>query len=212
MKVNRVPRLHLIGPLGPVCEPLRYAAVALEAVRGGVDAVHVRMPGVPGGDVYDLTRSIQAQIAGSGATLVVNDRVDVAALLNTGGLHLGERSLRVSDARMLLPFGVLIGRSVHDVDGAVQAEADGADYVIAGHVFDTDSKPGVPGRGIEWLAEVSRAVEIPVIAIGGITVEQIPQVVASGASGVAVGRELLEAADPVDTAARMNVAMDVERA
>jgi thiamine-phosphate diphosphorylase len=210
MTVMGVPRLHLIGPLGETWEPAKYAAIALEASRGGVDAVHVRMPGSPGGDVLEVTRMIQDTVTSTGAMVIVNDRVDVGALLHTGGVHLGERSVSVGDARILLSQGTLVGRSIHDVQGAIQAEQDGADYIIAGHIFDTGSKAGVPGRGLEWLSDVIAAVSIPVIAIGGITAERAGQVISLGASGVAIGREILEATDPADSAARISLAMELE--
>ncbi len=81
------------------------------------------------------------------------------------------------------------------------ASEAGADYLLAGHIFDTPSKQGTPGRGLDWLAELAAAVQVPVIALGGITKDRIPAVLAAGAYGVALGRELLCAADPEHVAA-----------
>ncbi|MGH9176827.1 MAG: thiamine phosphate synthase, partial [Vicinamibacterales bacterium] len=112
-----------------------------------------------------------------------------------------------TEARQIVGDRLLVGRSVHDINGARRAEDDAADYALAGHVFDTESKAGEPGRGLEWLARLCAAVEIPVIALGGITVGRIPLVIRAGAHGVAIGRELLQAADPEEVARAVMSAM-----
>ena len=196
--MNRlVPRLHLIGPL--VADPADYPRLAASATRGGCDAVHVRVPGAPAHDVLEITRTVR-EVSGN-AMLIVNDRLDIALVAGAGGVQLGERGFSVEDARLILPNGMLVGRSVHDIAGARVASEAGADYLLAGHIFDTPSKQGIPGRGLDWLAEIVAAVSIPVIALGGITIDRIPAVLAAGAHGVALGRELLCAADPERTAA-----------
>ncbi|HUG15924.1 MAG TPA: thiamine phosphate synthase [Thermomicrobiales bacterium] len=191
--MKRIPRLHLIGPLDGLTAA-EYADVAAAAAEGGVDGVHVRLPGAAADDVLALARELRGRIGN--AALIVNDRLDVALVAGADGAQLGERSLSVSDARGLLGDALLIGRSVHDVEGARRTADDGADYLLAGHVFDTISKAGTPGRGLDWLAEIAAAVDVPVIAIGGVTIERIPAVMETGAYGVAMGRELLRAADP----------------
>jgi thiazole tautomerase (transcriptional regulator TenI) len=188
-----VPRLHLVGPLDGLTV-VEYIAVAEAAVRGGVDGVHVRMPGAATDEVVRLARDLRARVGG--AALIVNDRLDVALVVGADGAQLGERSFTVADARTILGTTMLVGRSVHDVDGARQAARDGADYLLAGHVFDTSSKAGLPGRGIDWLRQVVAAAGIPVIALGGITTKRVPEVLAAGAHGVAMGRELSRAERP----------------
>lgn len=192
-----IPRLHLIGPLDGVLAPESYPAIAAVAVAGGVDAVQVRLPRATGGQVMDLVRDVAAALRlDSEVTLFVNDRVDVALLAEAGGVQLGEHSLTVKQTRQLVSDQMLIGRSVHDVDGAKRAEQDGADFVIAGHIFDTGSKPDEPGRGIEWLGGVVESITVPVIAIGGITAARVSAVIDARAWGIAVGREILTAPDP----------------
>lgn len=193
-----VPRFHLIGPLDAVA-PDDYSAVAEQATAGGCDAVHLRLPGTPSGKVLEIARRL-ADVLPEATTLIVNDRLDVAILAGAGGVQLGEQSFGVRDSRTVLGTGLLIGRSVHDLDGARQAEAAGADFLLAGHVFATPSKEGQPGRGLDWLAEIAQAVRIPVIALGGITADRVADVMSAGVHGVAVGRELLTARDPEETA------------
>lgn len=191
-----VPRLHLIGPLAIALAD--YPRIAGAAARGGCDGIHLRLPGGAAADLLSLARTIRDTIPN--ASLIVNDRVDVALVAGADGVQLAERAFSVEDARRILPDDVMIGRSVHDVAGARVAADAGADYALAGHVFDTPSKDGTPGRGLDWLAAVAASVSIPVIALGGISVERIPAVIDAGAYGVALGRELLLAHDPETTA------------
>lgn len=206
---RRVPRFHLIGPLG-VLNPGAYVALAVRLAASGCDAVHLRVPELPGGDALRLARSMKREIGGSGTMrLFVNDRLDVAALAGADGVQLGERSFDPRDARRLIASDVLVGRSIHDLEGAKAAESAGADFVMAGHVYDTESKPDEPGRGLDWLSEIATDVTVPVIAIGGITAARVGEVLAAGAYGIAVGRELLAASDPVNVARR--IAQQIER-
>lgn len=197
-----VPRLHLVGPLGLV-KPVQFLGIATRAAAGGCGAVHLRMRDLSGGDALRMARSLRRELAAyPGTKLIVNDRIDVALLAMADGVQLGERSFEVEDARQLIGAQKLIGRSIHDVEGAQQAEEAGASFLIAGHIYDTPSKEGEAGRGLEWLAEIAGAVEIPVIAIGGINLQRLPEVLSTGAYGVALGRELLTANEPLEIAKR----------
>lgn len=201
MTRRTVPRLHLIGPLDAISLE-RYYEVAAAVSAGGVEAVHLRLPGEPGGVVKEAASRLLEVFDQHRTLLFINDRVDVAALLGLPA-QLGERSLTASEARTMLGPRQLIGRSVHDANGALAAERDGADFVVAGHVYDTPSKDAQPGRGLPWLRELCAGVSTPVIAIGGITSARIPDVLAAGAYGVAVGRELLLSADPFGAAIQL---------
>ncbi len=202
--INRVPSLHLIGPLA--VSPDAFPAIAAAAVRGGCGAVHIRMPGCATADVLSSVRAIRRDIGN--ALVIVNDRLDIALIAGADGVQLGERGFSVEDARSILREGMLVGRSVHDVTGGQAASVAGADFVVAGHVFDTPSKQGIPGRGLEWLASLVAAVPVPVIALGGITIERIPDVLATGAHGVSVGRELLLSDDPESSARHIRSVID----
>ena len=193
MTARPAPRLHLVRPLDVVADDA-YVEVAIAAARGGVDAVHVRLPGRPAADVLAIARALREQLPPAVA-VIVNDRLDVALAAGVDGVQLGEHGLPVADARSVAADRLLIGRSVHDLDGARRAAATGADYLLAGHVYATTSHAGEPGRGLDWLREIA-AVAVPVIAIGGITAERIGEVMAAGAWGVALGREILLAGDP----------------
>ncbi|CAG9622588.1 thiazole tautomerase TenI [Sutcliffiella rhizosphaerae] len=117
--------------------------------------------------------------------LIINDRVDVAHVLNVGGVQLAYHSLEVSEVRRFFPE-LKVGRSVHSLEEGLQAEREGADFVIYGHIYRTDSKPGIAPQGLQKLRETTRVLDIPVIAIGGIIPENVSEVLATGARGVAV--------------------------
>jgi thiamine-phosphate pyrophosphorylase len=154
------------------------------AIAGGVDLVQIREPDLEAGVLAGLVRDCLAAAAGTPVRVVVNDRLDVALATAAHGVHLRSDSLPAAASRRLTADGFLIGRSVHDTDAV---RAGPADYLIAGSVFETASKPGAsPRLGLDGLgALVEAAGGSPVWAIGGITVERIPQVLAAGASGVA---------------------------
>jgi thiamine-phosphate diphosphorylase len=207
-----IPRMHLIGPLG-VARPVDFLGIATRVAAGGCDAVHLRAHGFSGGDVLRLALSLRRELSAYPDTrLFINDRLDVAMLCKADGVQLGERGFEVEEARRLVGGRMVVGRSVHDIDGAVYAEKAGADFLLAGHIYDTPSKEGEPGRGLEWLAGIASAVEIPTIAIGGITADRLPEVLAAGAYGVALGRELLSADDPKAASERIRRILEQERA
>ncbi len=185
-------------------------AMVASAVRGGVDAVQVREKGRPALDVLVAVREVQQALTGLAALVLVNDRADVALAAGAQGVHLPGRGLPVPVARRLLPrpSGGLLGVSVHSLAEARQAAAEGADYVTFGHVLPTPGKAGLPAAGLDALAAVVEAVEVPVIAIGGIDARSVGRVLATGCAGVAVIRALLQEDDPRRAAAELRAAMD----
>lgn len=178
----------------------RLPDIVRHAVDGGVNLVQLRLPGLPAGRVYSIGEAVLRAIGGR-APLVVNDRADVARALGAAGVQLGEESLPVAAARAVVGPDALIGRSVHSVEGAVAAEAEGASYLILGTIFPTGSHPGEAGAGLDLVRRVTERVRRPVIAIGGMTAANAATVRAAGATGVAVLSAILEAPDPARAAA-----------
>lgn len=179
----------------------------------GIDLIQLREKDLSGRDVASLTRealrrvSKLAGLAQAAPRILVNDRLDVALAETAGGVHLGEHSLPVDEAkRLLLAYQVpqshspdfLVGVSCHSLEAVQSAAAAGADYVFFGPVFATPSKAafGAP-QGLERLAEVCRSVHIPVLAIGGILLENVASCFSAGASGIAAIRLFQDTADPV---------------
>jgi thiamine-phosphate pyrophosphorylase len=171
------------------------------AATAGVDWIQLREKDLSGKECAALTREALRRVAQASANascaprVLVNDRLDVALAEHAGGVHLGENSLSVEDARRVIaaaqspPQNFLFGVSCHSLETVKSAARAGADYVFFGPVFATPSKAvyGQP-QGLARLAEACHAVEIPVIAIGGITLENAAQCRASGAAGIAAIR------------------------
>mgnify|MGYP001501850307 FL=1 len=202
----RVPRLHLVTD-PEVCPFDRLLALLPDLVAAGVDAVHVRARDRGAGELLAVAQVARRAIVPP-AVLLVNDRVDVALLSEADGVQLPERGLPPEDVRRLLGRGRLVGCSVHSVSAAERAARAGADFLLFGNVYETASKPGRAAAGLEALQAVARAVPRPVVAIGGITPERVPAVLAAGARGVAVIRGILAAADPVAAVHAFRAALD----
>jgi len=158
---------------------------AVEAVDAGVDLIQIRERDLDASALAALVVRIIETTRGSRTRVVVNDRVDVALACGAGGVHLRGDSIAVSRVRPIVPQGFLLGRSVHERNEVMAAARD-ADYLIAGTVFPTASKPGrIDLLGVDGLEAIVAAVRIPVLAIGGITLERAAEVAAAGAAGIA---------------------------
>ncbi len=188
------------GPAGPSDDRLVEAVVA--AVEGGVNAVQLREKDLAPPDLARLAERLRAEI-GDSALLIVNGNAEVAREVAADGLHLP------ADAPFVRPDGItLVGRSVHSVEAAVQAEREGADYAIVGPIYETLSHRGVAAAGVRLISAVVVAVSVPVVAIGGITAARIPDVLSAGAGGVAVISAVLGAKSPRAAACELREALD----
>ncbi|HEX5322380.1 MAG TPA: thiamine phosphate synthase [Capsulimonadaceae bacterium] len=176
-------------PCAKLCE------IVEEAVAGGVSVIQVRDKGAPAEDLLATTKRIKAVVRDQ-ACILVNGSAEIAARVQLDGVHLPEHGDSVANARRILGAEKQIGRSVHSLEAALAAERDGADYVIAGTIFASSSHPGETPAGLGFLANVCRAVSIPVLAIGGVTAENCADCIAAGAAGVAVLSPIINAEDP----------------
>jgi len=179
--------------LGPLADRLVLAGEA------GVDLLQIREPDLSAVETIDLVRGVRARLGDAAARLVVNERVDVALAADADGVHLKADSIPTALVRRHVPAAFLVGRSVHAIDEARAAADEGADYVIFGTVFPSGSKPrGHRTAGLEALAAVSRAVGIPVLAIGGISLNTVAAAADAGAGGVAAIGLFFDAAGPME--------------
>jgi len=178
--------------------------VVEQALEGGIRAVQLREKDLGGRELLELARALRALTARAGARLFVNDRIDVALAAGADGVHLGRASIPPGEARRLLPAGALVGCSVHGLEELRDAEEGGADFVTFGPVYVTPSKAAWgPPAGTQALARACRAARVPVFAIGGVTAESAPEVMAAGAAGVAVISAVVAARDPRAAAAEL---------
>jgi thiamine-phosphate pyrophosphorylase len=178
-------RRRLAGAGAPSAEARAcLIAQARHAVDAGVDLIQVRERDLEAGALASLVDALLTVTSGTPTRLLVNDRMDVALACGADGVHLREDSIPIAEARRIAPKGFLIGRSVHGVEQAAAAAA--ADYLIAGTVFPSASKPEDRRLlGIDGLRAIARAVQAPVLAIGGITADRLDAIAAAGARGFA---------------------------
>jgi len=191
-----------------------------EVAAAGVDWVQIREKDLTAGELASLTRQALRGAAKSSAEcsslirVLVNDRLDVAIAGRADGIHLGEKSLPITEAQRLVKSAILrravdesflIGVSCHSLESARAAERSGADYIFFGPIFATPSKQGFgPSQGTERLQQVCCAVPIPVLAIGGITLDNAASCIHAGAAGLAAIRLFQDAPDPVFTVLRLH--------
>ena len=181
------------------------------AIAGGIDVVQLREKPTTARDRYELGQELRAVTREAGVTLIVNDRVDIAAAIDADGVHLGDDDLPVAVAREQLGSDAVVGRSVSTPAAARDAERAGADYLGVGAVFATSSKDTDPEQseiGPDRLRAIDEAVDIPFVGIGGITVENAGEVAAAGADGVAVISAITRADDPAAATRELNAAVE----
>lgn len=164
-----------------------HAEIAARAIEGGADVVQLRDKYCGKASLRRTGQQIREIATESGTLFIVNDMPDVALSCKADGVHIGQGDIRVEAVRRLAPRSFVIGVSVGSVREAVEAEDGGADYVAVSPLFATSSKDDAgAGHGLATLREIRESVSVPVVAIGGITKENVPSVIAAGADGIAV--------------------------
>ncbi|MFQ5802041.1 MAG: thiamine phosphate synthase [Candidatus Methylomirabilales bacterium] len=175
---------------------LRHREVAEQALQGGAPMIQLRDKGRDLRYLYEEAADMQRLCRKHGALFIMNDRLDLALAVEADGVHLGQEDLPPRLARPLLRSGMILGISTHSVEEAQEAEAAGADYIGFGPVFPTGTKTGIrPVVGLDGIRKVRAAVQVPVLAIGGITLERVPGVMDAGADGVAVISAIVASGD-----------------
>jgi len=190
-------RLYLLLTSG-MCkgDPVKLADDLLAA---GVDCIQLREKTLPDRRLLALAGQLRQVCAARSAMLIVNDRPDIAALVDADGVHVGQDDLHVHQVRRLSRRPVIVGVSTHNMQQVRQAMQDGADYVALGPAFATDTKPAEPTAGLQFVTEALNLLaesDIPHVAIGGVTPENLPQLMDRGVRCVAVCSAVLAADDP----------------
>lgn len=157
-----------------------------QALKGGVTLVQLREKGLGAEQFLQEARQIQQLCHRFGVPLIINDSIEVALAVDADGVHLGQDDANAAQARQLLGKDKIIGISAHNVQEALQAVQDGADYLGSGAVFGSGTKTNVSTLPMQTLREICSAVPIPVVAIGGITEQNLQHLSGSGISGAAV--------------------------
>jgi len=185
--------------------------VARAALEGGADAIQLRAKDLGGRDMLELSLRIREMVDRSGkdCLFMVNDRVDVALAAGADGVHLGQDDLPAADARTLIGGDMILGVSAVTPEMAEKAQDEGADYLGVGPAFPTPTKPdaGIV-IGIEGIQNTSQAVDVPVVAIGGINQSNAVQVLEAGVDGIAVISAVATAENMLDAVLRLRRCVD----
>lgn len=182
---------------------LSHPEIAELALRGGASIIQLRDKEASPRELLSEAFALAQLCRQYGATFIVNDRLDLALASGADGVHLGQDDLPAKAARRLLQ-GKLLGISTHSLEQAVKAEEDGADYIGVGPIFPTATKEtGYRPLSLEGLRRIREAVKVPILAIGGISFENAPSVIAAGADGVAVISAVVGAQDIAQAAHRL---------
>jgi thiamine-phosphate pyrophosphorylase len=185
-----------------------HAEQTWAAILGGATVVQYREKVGNTSQLIEEALAVRDVCRELGATFIVNDRVDVALAVAADGVHVGQEDMPAAIARRLIGPHMLLGVTVGNVAQALQAEADGADYLGTDAIFVTGSKPDAgPPIGVEALTEICRAVRIPVVGIGGINASNVAQVIQAGAAGAAVISAVVSAPDITAAARKLREAI-----
>ena len=186
---GRIGRLHVL---------VDSVALADAALAGGAPTLQVRVKSGTDRERFTVVAEVAARCRSAGAQCIVDDRADMAVASEADGVHVGARDLPIDAVRRVVGRNLIVGATARDSDTARRLVSSGADYLGVGPTYATQSKDGLPSPlGPEGVGWVAGEVSVPVIAIAGITVERVPEVLAAGAWGVAVIGAVARAADPV---------------
>ena len=165
------------------------------ACRSGVTIIQLREKNLTTNQYYQLAKQVKEITDAYQVPLIIDDRLDICLAVDAAGLHIGDDELPVSVARQVLGPEKILGVTAKTVKRALEAETSGADYLGTGAIFPTTTKENAPITLISTLKTICQLVAIPVVAIGGLTSENIDQLAATGIAGVAVVRDLMQAED-----------------
>lgn len=182
-------------------------AIGVMQALGARGAVHVRSQLIESAQLYEIVCRLINLHVETHCWCIVSDRLDIALAAHAHGVQLTGQSMRVEDARKVAPK-LRLGASVHDAAEATSAEAAGADWCVAGHVFETPTHPGAPRRESTFISDIVRHVDIPVIAIGGVRPDHVESLLHAGAYGVAAIRGIWETNNSEQAAMRYLSAYD----
>lgn len=180
-----------------------FYRVIQEAVAGGVDAIILREKDLEKEALVSVAKKIKSIVKGSNTELIVNGDLSVAKAVKAHGYHVGFEQFCREERENYKGFNGKIGVSVHSLKEAKLALQNGADYLLAGHIFETSCKEGLEPRGISWLKEIIEGVDIPVIAIGGIHEKNLDRLQSIGLHGIAVRSLIMESREPHSTVRKL---------
>jgi thiazole tautomerase (transcriptional regulator TenI) len=185
---SSLPVIHAVtDSASVVSDGFSARGVQIMRILGSRGAIHLRCSRATGRRFHEIAEELAGFQEETGCWLIVNDRVDVARAVAARGAQLASHSLQVAEALAVAP-GLPVGTSVHSIEEAVEAEKQGASWCVAGTIFETPSHQGRPPARVEFIRQLADTISIPIIAIGGVTPENMPGLIEAGAYGVATIR------------------------
>jgi len=194
-KIKRLSGLYVIVDTQALLKR-RHIDVAKAAIAGGARVIQLRDKMSTKKELLPITEQLKALCAAHDVLFIINDHLDLLLAVDADGLHLGQDDLPIKTTRRLLPVDKILGISTRTVEGAVAAQAEGADYIAVGAMYPTPSKQAAQVVGVERLKQVRKAVTLPLVAIGGINKENAAAVMAAGADSIALIRAVVQAEAP----------------
>ena len=174
-----------------------------EAIKGGVSVVQIREKTADTLDFYNLSLKVKEITSKYNVPLIINDRVDVALAIDADGVHVGQSDMPCDVTRKLVGPDKIVGVSAATIDEAKKAEKDGADYIGTGAVFPTATKDDAPKITKKDLKEIADSINIPVVAIGGINLDNASQLTDTGIKGLSVVSAIMSSDDPKKSAEKL---------
>lgn len=195
-KISTDKKLYLVTNSDNFKTEDEFLDAIASALQGGVDILQLREKTMPANKILELGKKVKQLCLQYGTTFIVNDRIDIALLLEADGVHLGQDDLDIKSARSILGDKCIVGISTHEPAQALKAVEDGADYIGVGPVFATPTKEGRIPVGLEYVKWASENINIPFFAIGGINEANFSDVINAGADRIAVVRAIINAKFP----------------
>lgn len=188
---------QLYAITAPSCHPGKSVVQVMEqALRGGAQILQLRNKSGSREEVLEQAKSLRVLTRAYRVPFIINDYPDIALEVEADGVHLGQDDMTIHEARRLLGKGRIIGISTHNIGQAVKAEQDGADYIGVGPVYPTNTKPGRAAVTTSFVAEAASRISIPFVAIGGITPDNVDEVLAAGAKRICAVSAIVGSNDP----------------
>jgi len=170
-----------------------------DVIKGGADAIQLREKSMPDNEFLYIANEFKRIISNTKTIFIINDRAEIAKKIDANGLHIGQSDIDIHTARRIIGKDKLIGYSTHNINQARKAQKEGADYISAGPIFYTATKQHEPPVGMDYLKQVKSEILIPFVAIGGITLGNIEEVLNAGASSVAVCSAIMQSNNIIQT-------------
>lgn len=184
--------------------------VTEEMIRGGVDVIQIRAKTASHDVIRKMAEEVLPRTRKAGIPLIINDHPKIAVEVGADGIHVGQDDLPIKEVRKIVGPGMIIGKSTHSLEQAIAGSAEDVDYIGVGPIFATPTKPDYKQVGLDLITQVKEKVELPFFCIGGIKLENAPQVISYGADRFVVVSGILQAPDIAEYCRKLNSILETK--